>query len=54
MLVVLPRKTRVGGLAEDIEIMVALREDDMRELERDEIFADLTRMDVLGARQIWA
>ena len=47
MFVVLPRKTRVGGLAEDIEIMVALREDDMRELERDEIFANLTRMDVL-------
>jgi hypothetical protein len=48
LLVVLPRKTRVGGLAEDIEIMVALREDDMRELERDEIFANLTRRDVLG------
>jgi hypothetical protein len=50
MLVVLPRKTRVGGLAEDIEIMVALREDDMREFERDEILADLTRRDVLGTR----
>jgi hypothetical protein len=50
MLVVLPRKKQFSGLAEDIEIMVTLREDDMRELERDEIFADLTRRGVLGTR----
>jgi hypothetical protein len=50
LLVVLPRRRRIGGLAEDIEIMVALREDDMRELERDEVFVGLTRRDILGTR----
>jgi hypothetical protein len=43
LLVVLARRKSVGGSAEDIEIMVALREDDMRELEKDEVFVDLTR-----------
>ena len=38
----MPRK-RVPGKEDDIEIMVALREDDMEELRRDEVFTALTK-----------
>ena len=43
LLVVLPRR-RVGGRDGEIDIMVALREDDMEELQRDDLFNQLTRM----------
>jgi hypothetical protein len=43
LLVVLPRRKRVSGSPYDIEIMVVPREDGMRELEKDEVFVDLTR-----------
>ena len=40
LLVVLPRK-RVPGREGNIEIMIALREDDMKELQRDDVFMEL-------------
>jgi hypothetical protein len=42
LLVVLPRN-REGGRDGDIEVMVALREDDMRELEGDEVFGEFAK-----------
>jgi hypothetical protein len=42
LLVVLPRKRGEGG-GGDIEIVVALREDDMRELEGDEVFGEFAK-----------
>ena len=42
LLVVLPRK-RALGRDGDIEIMIAPREDDMKELEKDDVFVGLTK-----------
>ena len=42
LLVLLPWR-RVGGRDGDIEIMIALREDDMEELQSDDVFIQLTR-----------
>lgn len=42
LLVVLPRKRGEGGEV-NIEIMVALREDDMREFEGDEVFGEFAK-----------